>query len=246
MMTKHLTKEFIQKIRDKVLAGKPKYKIAEELGISKTAVYTHTIDIPSNKRGKPLSKKIINQIREEILQGKSKHQTAKEMSLCPDTVYKHTKDLPNKYKRQPYISGKPLELLKELLEKGFVYTRENRNALRSLQKHFSVIKRAQFKNRSIYYLEDKNKLALQEMMKENRSRIINYQELGRVCQVFNTDLEIQQKRRFLGKKQKPKHNKIKKFRQHCQSCSKEKQTKIDDFFGRFLHSDVLEGFCVTW
>jgi len=165
---------------------------------------------------KKLSKETIYKIREEVLKGKSKYSIAKEMGLSPDTVYGNTKDLPNKYKRQPYISGKPLELLKQLLEKGFVYTQENRNALRSLQKHFPVIKRSQFKNKSIYYLEDKNKLALQEMMKQDTSRIISYQELSRMSQVFNTDLEIQQKRRFLGKYLKPKRYKIKKFGQHRQ------------------------------
>jgi len=143
------------------------------------------------------SKEVIRIIRQEVLNGKSKHAVAKEMGISSETIYRHTKDLPNKYARQPYISGKPLELLKQILEKGFVYTKENRNALRSLQKHFPVIKRSQFKNKSIYYLEDKNKLALQEMMKQDTSRIISYQELSLMSKVFNTDLEIQQKRRFL-------------------------------------------------
>ena len=125
----------------------------------------------------------------------------------------------------------------------YIYTGKNRNKLRFLQRIFPVIRRSQFKNKSIYYLEDKNKLALQEMMKQDTSRIISYQELGRMSQVFNTDLEIKQKRVFLGKYLKPKRYKIKKFRQHHQSDSKEKQTLLDDFFGRFLHSEVLEGFC---
>ena len=145
---------------------------------------------------------------------------------------------------KPYIHGKTLELLKQLLEKGYVYTKENRNALRSLQKHFPVIKRSQFKNKSIYYLEDKNKIALKEMMKQDTSRIISFQELSRMSKVFNTDLEIQQKRVFLGKYLKPKRYKIKKFGQHRQLDSKEKQSKIDDFLGRFLHSEVLEWYCI--
>lgn len=62
------------------------------------------------------------------------------------------------------IHGEALDLLKQLLQNGFVYTGNNRNKLRFLQRIFPVIKRSQFKNKSIYYLEDKNKLALQEMM----------------------------------------------------------------------------------
>ncbi len=141
---------------------------------------------------------------------------------------------------KPYIHGETLELLKQLLKDGYVYTGNNRNKLRFLQRIFPVIKRSQFKNKSIYYLEDKNKIALKEMMKQNTSHIISYQELSLMSKVFNTDLEIQQKRRFLGKYLKPKRYKIKKFGQHRQLDSKEKQSKIDDFLGRFLHSEVLK------
>jgi len=193
--------------------------------------------------GKPIFKELIQKIREEVIKAKSKYQVSKEMHLDRTTVYEHTKDLPNKYKREPYKSGKPLELLRELLEKGYVYIEENRNALRALQRYFPSIKRSQFKNKSIYYLEDKNKLALKEMMKQDTSRIISFQELGRMSQVFNTDLEIKQKRDFLGKNLKPKRYNIKKFKRHCQLGSKEKKSKIDDFFGRFLHSEVLLLFC---
>ena len=143
-------------------------------------------------------------------------------------------------KKKPLcIEGESLELLKQLLQGGYVYTGNNRNKLRFLQRIFPVIKRSQFKNKSIYYLEDKNKLALKEMMKQNTSRIVSFQELSRMSQVFNTNLEIKHKRSFLGKNLKPKRYKIKKFRQYHQSSSKEKQTLLDDFFGRFLHSEVL-------
>jgi len=90
--------------------------------------------------GKTISKELIQQIREEVLRSKSKHQVSREMNITDTVVYKYTKDLPNKYHREPYISGKPLELLKELLEKGYVYTEENRNALRALQRYFPQIK----------------------------------------------------------------------------------------------------------
>lgn len=189
--------------------------------------------------GKPISRELIQQMREEVLKGKSKYRVAKEIHLNPTTVYEYTKDLPNKYHRDPYISGKPLELLKQLLEKGYVYTEENRNALRSLQRFFPQIKRSQFKGKSCYYLEDKNKLALLELMKQNTSRIISYQDIAKACQVFNTDIEIHEKRVFLGKNRWRKARKIKESVGHYGFNPKEKQMKIDDFLGRFLHSDVL-------
>ncbi len=156
----------------------------------------------SSMMRRQLTKNNIQRMREAVLKGKSKFQVSREMHLHPTTVYEYTKDLPNKYKREPYISGKPLELLKQLLEKGYVYTEENRNALRALQRYFPQIKRSQFKNKSCYYLEDKIKLALLEMMKQNTSRIISYQDLARASEVFNTDIEIYEKRMSLGKPHK--------------------------------------------
>ena len=186
-----------------------------------------------------LSKDDIQKIREEVLKDKSKYQVSKEMHIDRTTVYNYTKDLPNKYHREPYISGKPLELLKQLLEKGYVYTEENRNALRTLQRYFPQIKRSQFKGKSCYYLEDKNKQALLELMKQNTTRIISYQDIAKACQVFNTDIEIYEKRSFLGRNRWRKARKIKESQIRYCSNPKEKQTKIDDFLGRFLHSDVL-------
>ena len=60
------------------------------------------------------------------------------------------------HKKPLCIKGDTLELLKQLLQNGFVYTGKNRNKLRFLQRIFPVIKRSQLKNKSIYYIEDKN------------------------------------------------------------------------------------------
>ena len=239
-MTKSYSKQLIQKIREEVLKGKSKHRVAKDLGVGKTTVYTHTIDIPSGNRGKPLSKDTISKIREEVIKGKSKYQIAKEMELSFSVVYHHTRDLPNKIYREAGIQGKSIDLLQEILEKGYINSNEdNCERLRKLKRLLPIIQRAQVKGRSVYFLSDKNKLALQAMIKRNTSRIISYQELGRMSQVFDIDLSIDEKNGFLGKtKQLFRRKKQKRWRGYC-SFSKEKQSKIDDFFGRFLHSEVL-------
>jgi len=187
-----------------------------------------------------LSEETIQKIREDTIEGKSKYKIARCCGVSANTVYNYTKDIPTPRRKEPCIRGIALELLKELLRKGYVYTEKNGISLRFLQKIFPVIKRSQFKNRSIYYLEDKNKLALREMMKQDSSRIISYQELSRMTQVFNTDVEIKQKRSFIGRNRKRRGYKIKSRKQHHSSFSKERQTRLDDFLGRFLHSEVLQ------
>ena len=140
---------------------------------------------------------------------------------------------------KPYIHGKNLELLKQLIQDGYVYTGKNGNHLRFLQKIFPSIRRAQYKNRSIYFLEDKNKLALREMMQHDPSRILNYHELSRACQVFNTDISKPEKKQFFGKTKPRSRKKNPKYKRGHSSISKEKKPFSDDFFGRFLHSEVL-------
>ncbi|HIH97617.1 MAG TPA: hypothetical protein HA346_01205 [Thermoplasmata archaeon] len=189
-----------------------------------------------------LSEETVQKIREDTIEGKSRYEIASEMGLSPTVIYAYTKDIPGKRQREPCIRGKTLALLKNLLKKGYVSTGNNRTSLRFLQKIFPVIKCSQFKNRSIYYLEDKNKLALREMMEMDSSRIISYQELSRMTQVFNTDIKIMQKRLFIGRNRKRRGYKIKSRKQHHESFSKERQTLLDEFLGRILHSEVLLKF----
>ncbi len=189
-----------------------------------------------------LSEETTQKIREDTIEGKSKYKIARDCGISANTVYNYTKDIPIPRRKEPCIRGIALELLKEILRKGYVYTEKNGTPLRFLQKMFHVIKRSQFKNRSIYYLEDKNKLALREMMKLDSSRIISYQELSRMTQVFNTDVGIMQKRSFIGRNRERRGYKIKSKKQHYDSFSKERQTRLDDFLGRFLHSEVLPGY----
>ncbi len=77
-------------------------------------------------------------------------------------------------------------------------------------------------------------------MRQNTTRIISYQDIAKACQVFNTDIEIYEKRSFLGKKRWRKTKRIKESVSRYGSNPKEKQSKIDDFLGRFLHSEVLQ------
>jgi ribosomal protein S25 len=65
--------------------------------------------------GKPLSKEIIQQIRKEIFHGKTKYRVAKEMGINESVVRSHTRNLPSLKRGEPYIKGKAVDLLKQLL-----------------------------------------------------------------------------------------------------------------------------------
>jgi len=150
---------------------------------------------------KPLPKEIIRKVREQVLCGKSKNSVAKEMGLRFGVIYYHTKDLPNHVYREEGIQGKTLDLLKELLKNGYIVsTEENTQRLRRLKKYLPIIQRVQVENKAIYYLSDKNKMALQHMLQRKKSKIFSYQELASISKVFDVKLSKKEKSVFLLRK----------------------------------------------
>jgi len=84
----------------------------------------------------------------------------------------------------------------------------------------------------VYYLEDKNKKALQSVIEKKGSKVINYYELANMSHVFNISLSKKEKHSLLGKKQ---------GKSSCKKSSSkgDYSPKNDGFLGRILHSDVL-------
>lgn len=111
---------------------------------------------------KAFSKQIIHEIRRLVLSGVSKYETANILSISNSSVYKHTRDLPSKKTGNPGIRGKTLDVLKQLITKGYVFsTKDTSDNLHTIKKHFPNIKRTQINGKSLYYFEDKNKQALE-------------------------------------------------------------------------------------
>jgi len=201
-MAEPLPQEIIQKARELVLCGRSKYSVAKELGIGISTIYRHTTDISSQKHQR-VSKETIQIIREEVLKGKSKYQIAKEMEFDFGIVYYHTKDLPNHVYREEGVQGRSLELLKELLKNGYIVsTEENTQRLRRLKRYLPMIQRSQVDNKGVYYLSDKNKMALQYMLQRKKSKIFSYQELSSMSKVFDVKLSKKERKSVLSQKQR--------------------------------------------
>lgn len=181
---------------------------------------------------KPYPKETIDKIRQEILKGKSKYRVAKEMGIPFQTVYAHTMDIPNQQFHETGIQGKSLELLKRLLEEGYVHsTQETYVRLRRLKKYLPMIQRAQIDNKSIYFLDDKNKIALQAMIKTKRSKIISYQELKSISKVFGVNLDSGERQRLAKLKENRVFPVIRRKNGGFLSSIKKNQAKLDDFMG---------------
>ena len=180
------------------------------------------------------SKKLIKKIRREVLSGKTKYSVAKELNICDKMVYYYTKDIPSKNPGRSEIRGRTLKVLKTLLTEGYIDSNtKNSGNLRTLQKHFKSIKRTQVNGKkTVYYLEDKIKKALQSVIGNKGSKVISYYDLARMSNVFQINLSNKEKNTLLGKKQVRTVGK--------NNSSKDNSSpRGDSFLGRFLHSDVL-------
>jgi hypothetical protein len=167
--------------------------------------------------GKPYPKEVIRKIRDEVLKGKSKYQVAKEMGIEHHIIEYHTKDLPSRRRSDPCIQGKSFDLLKQLLSTGVVPSdAETHNVMRTLRRHLPMICYSRFNGKAVFY-----------------------QELSQMLRIFDIKVDGDEKRAFLGRNRWRRTRKIKESLGRYGSNHKEKQTRIDDFLGRFLHSEVL-------
>lgn len=180
--------------------------------------------------GTPLPKELIQKIHEEVLKGKTKYQVAKELGRQNRIVYSHTSDLPSVRLGEPCIKGRSLDLLRQLLDIGYVASNNDTHYfLRKLKRHLPMIQWIQINGKSMYYLNDKNKNALQAMLSLKKSKIISYQELKSITKIFDVNLSRDEKHRYV----KPIWNDlrpvIRKEKRGVLSSMKKNQAKLDDF-----------------
>jgi hypothetical protein len=181
---------------------------------------------------KLITPEIIQKIKEELQNGKNKYQIAKEMNITNSLVYYHTNDIPSNKLGWPGIRGKSLMLLKQLLQDGYAHTDNNtRNNFITLKKHFPMINRAQIDGKTtIYYMSDKNRIALKALLSKRKSKIINYHILSQISKVFDVNLSIVEKNDIIGKRSNKIIPVIRKKEGGFMSSYHKFQMKLDDFY----------------
>jgi hypothetical protein len=139
-------------------------------------------------------------IRRKIKTGKTKYQIAKELDISSKTVYYWTQDIPSKNIGWPGIRGKTLDMLQELLTKGYVFPTCSNAQKRYLflYKYFPTIHRIKIYHQHILYLEGKEDAAARAFIDNVRcKRITSFQELKQITKVFGTNLSRSEKEDFI-------------------------------------------------
>ena len=142
-------------------------------------------------------------IRRKLNAGISKNQIAKELHVSSETVYRWTKDVPSRNIGWPGIRGKTLDMLQELLTKGYAFSSCDHFQSRyiTLRKYFPTIHRISIHNQKVLYLEGKEDAASRAFIdKIYGKRIISFQELKQITKVFGSNLTKSEKEGFILRK----------------------------------------------
>lgn len=146
---------------------------------------------------KNLTLDLIKNIRHYVKKYNSKIDVANKLGISYDIVLFYTRDirikssLPKKTDMDCHgIYGKSLDLLKELMLNGYVFSSKNYGTTEymKLKKYFPQIRRVRMYGRMIYYLDDKSNIAANALIKLSKKKVMSYQELRQVAKVFDTNL----------------------------------------------------------
>jgi len=151
-------------------------------------------------------------IRRKINSGKTKYEIAKELNISTSTVYYWTKDIPNRNIGWPGIRGKTLDMLQELLTKGYLFPKcsDPQGRYIHLHKYFPSVRRIKIYNKHILYLDGREDAAARAFIdKLHGKKIISFQELKQITKVFGATLSRSEKEAFLLKKGGKRRAKIK-------------------------------------
>ncbi len=196
MMSENMPIKIIKKIRKEVKDGKSKIQISKEFNIPYKIVLKCTKDNKS-KRGIPLE--VRKKIREEVKSGKSKRQAAIQFGVSEKTVCYHTRDICLRPFKNLRVQDKKLELMKDLLRDGYALASEKYHTpeYNEMKRHFPSICKIKMYDRVIFYLEDKKDIATRAFLDNSKRKIISYQELKQVTKVFDSNLNIKEKKQII-------------------------------------------------
>jgi hypothetical protein len=138
-----------------------------------------------------ISNERVKKIRYYVKKYNSKIETANRLGLSYDIVVFYTKDIRIKSRKKDLdysgIYGKSLDLLKDLIQEGYVFSsgKYGYKEYIKLKKYFPQIRRTKMHGKMIYYLDDKSKLVAEALLEITNKKVMSCQELKQVFKVFN-------------------------------------------------------------
>jgi DNA-binding CsgD family transcriptional regulator len=195
--------EIIKEIRERVKLGISKSQVAREMRLSRTKIIRFTKELPggSIKRKPRLSKEAIEKIIREVQGGKPKMQVSRELGISSKLVYHHTADIIVGHTHDLGIAGKTLDLLQEIMEKGYAKssTKHPYKYYQKLRAKFPNIRRVKMYGKTIYFIQERSDEAMRDFLEDLNKKVISYQELQQIINVFQAKMGKKDKKKYLGK-----------------------------------------------
>ena len=237
-MTRQLDKDTQSKIREAVEKGRPRYDVAEIFKVDPKTVYKYTKDIPVQKHKKrtKITEQMRRKIRRTFKMGVLKYEIAKEMDVSDSAVGRATMDMPGG--KGKYIRGRGATLLATLVNVGFYIPTSRDDASRTIKAYRALkerfpIQRIEIRRKSVYFLVDRRREAFRAYLQARKKKVIPYKEICEIRDQFGIS-KNQHKELKLGKSLS-ENNLTSKIK----SKKRVLQTTVSDYFGRFLHSELL-------
>ncbi|MBC7128208.1 MAG: hypothetical protein H5T45_00545 [Thermoplasmatales archaeon] len=176
-----ITLDLINRIRDEVLSGKPKTQVSRELKISYRLVKHFTKDIP---RRYIYTKEKVEQIRKMVRELGCKAEVARRLGIPYCIVIKYTSDIKVRNKT---LGERTWEMLKEIMEKGYVFTNAKNPSTKVyiLRKHFPKIQWVRVKGKGIAFIPEKKEEAMEALLERINKKVWSYHDLAKIRKLFD-------------------------------------------------------------
>jgi len=194
-----LPASLIQKIREEVAKGKSKRQVAKELNVNRKTVTKYTKDISSRYTHKRYTPEFIEKIRQLTKEIGIKSEVARILGIPYESVIKYTKDIKVRNKT---FGQKTWEMLKEIMEKGYVFTNSSKPSTKIyiLRKHFPKIQLVVVENRGVAFLPERKEEAMRALLEKMGRRVWSHQKLKRISKLFDAELTKKEKLELVGRR----------------------------------------------
>jgi len=203
MVAPKLTQEDIKQIQKLLEKGKSPKDLAKKYGVHVSIIYRRA-KLPYQAKYVPIETK--NKIIQKIKEGYSKAEAGQMYNIPVNTVLGFTKGMAGHKSEGNHIIRKGgIELLKRLMNGGYLISDFVVSTARGLQQHFPMIMSARYKDKTFFYLKGREEETIEAFFREKPDRVISYRVIEEMAYLLGVKVSNKDQRKLL-ERYKRKHD----------------------------------------
>ena len=174
MVRTKITEKKVKEIQKLLNKGYTGPELAKKFGVSTSSIYRRA-KYPLKANDIPIETK--NKVVKAIQDGYTKAEAAQLYDLNIGTVYNLTRELGiNGYRTQGnhIVRKNGIKLLNRLMTDGYLISDFVVPVVRNLQEKFPVIRSARYKDKTFFYLPEREEETIEAFFGEKPDRVISY------------------------------------------------------------------------